>query len=90
MKKRTAWILVAAIAAVAVGAAAVGAVALLFRGQGSGLGLGGAKLLALRLEGELPEQSAADLGSLFEQRPTSLRTIVDSLDRGARDPDISG
>jgi protease-4 len=90
LKKRTAWILVAAVAAVAVGAAAVGAVALLFRGDGAGLGLGKAKLLTLRLEGDVPEQSAADIGALFEQRPTSLRTIVESLDRAARDAQISG
>ena len=90
MKKRTAWILVAAVVAVAIGAAAVGAIALLFRSDGAGLGFGQTKLLSLRLEGDVPEQSAADLGSLFEQRPASLRTIVESLDRAARDPQISG
>ena len=36
MKKRTAWVLVAAVAAVAIGAAAVGALALLLRGSDSG------------------------------------------------------
>jgi protease-4 len=90
LKKRTAWILVAAVVAVAIGAAAVGAIALLFRSDGAGLGFGQTKLLSLRLEGDVPEQSAADLGSLFEQRPASLRTIVESLDRAARDPQISG
>lgn len=93
MKKRTAWILVAAIAAVALGAAAVGVVALALRGTGSGgaasIG-GGASYLSLDLDGSVPEQPASgDLGSLLERRPPSLRALIESLDRAAKDPGVN-
>lgn len=89
MKKRTAWILVAGVAAVAVGAAAVGALALLLRGQGGGWG--GPSYLFLRLEGDIPEQPpSSDIATLFERRPPSLRAIVESLDRAASDPKLTG
>jgi len=74
--------------AVSLGAAAVGALALLLRGRG-GPGFGGNSYLFVRLEGEIPEQPSADLGSLLERRPPSLRTLVESLDRAARDPKVS-
>lgn len=92
MKKRTAWILVAAVAAVSMGAAAVGVVALLLRGGGApGPALSGRKsYLAVDLEGSIPEQPASDLGSLFERRPPPLRALIESLDRAARDPAVSG
>jgi protease-4 len=89
VKKRTAWILVAAVAAVAVGAAAVGALAILLRG-GSG-SLGANNYLFVRLEGDLPEQPpSSDLESLFERRPASLRTLLESLERSAGDPKVTG
>jgi protease-4 len=92
MKKRTAWVLAAAVAALAVGAAAVGAVALLVRGGGRApLALGGSTpYLALDLSGELPEEPAAGLGSLFESHPPSLRTLVEAIDRAAGDPQLKG
>ena len=49
---------------------------------------GGESYLDIRLEGELPEASAQDFGSFLERRPTSLRTLVESLDRAAKDPQV--
>ena len=89
MKRRTAWMLVAAVAAVALGAAAVGALALLLRSQGGSAWSSGSYLY-LGLEGEIPENPTPDLGSFFGARPTGLRTIVESLDRAAADPDVKG
>lgn len=90
MKRRTAWFLVAAVAAVAVGAALVGAVAFLMRGPG-GAPWGGPTYLRLTLDGNLPENpSGAELGWLFERRPPALRTLVESLDRAAKDPKVQG
>ena len=90
MKKRTAWILAAGVTAVAVGAAAVGALALLVR-RGPGVGLGGRSYLMVRLEGELPEAPpGSDLETLFERRPPSLRAVVESIDRAATDPRLTG
>jgi protease-4 len=91
VKKRTAWVLVAAVAALAIGAAGVGAVALLFRGRQPGSAWSGRSYLQLRLEGEIPEQPpSGDFGSLLERRPPSLHTLVESLDRAAQDASISG
>jgi protease-4 len=90
VKKRTAWILVAAVAAVAIGAAAVGSLALLLRGGGGG-GLTSSNYLFVRLEGDVPEQPpGSELEAVFERRPPSLRSIVESLDRGAFDPKVTG
>jgi len=89
VKKRTAWILVAAVAAVAMGAAAVGVVALLLRGRGGAPAIGSSKTyLVLDLDGSIPEQPASDFGSLFERRPPPLRALVESLDRAGRDPSV--
>jgi protease-4 len=88
MKKRTAWVLVAGIAAVAIGAAAVGALALVLRGSKGGMAWTSNSYLYLRLEGEVPEQPPADFGSFLERRPTSLRTLMQSLDRAAADPNV--
>ncbi len=91
MKRRTKWVLASAVAAVALGAAAVGALALLLRGPASGGGglFGGRSYLDLEVGGELPETAPpADIGSLFERRPTPLRTYVESLDRAGRDPNV--
>jgi len=87
MKKRTAWVLVAGVAAVAVGAAGVGAVALVLRGP-KGVSWTADNYLYLRLEGEVPEQSANDFGSFLEKRPASLRTLMQSLERAATDPKV--
>ena len=88
MKKRTAWVLVAGVAAVAVGAAGVGALALVLRGPKGGVSWNADSYLYLRLEGEVPEQSSSDFGSFLERRPASLRTLTLSLDRAAADPKV--
>ena len=87
MKKRTAWVLVAGVAAVAIGAAGVGALALVLRGS-KGVSWTSDSYLYLRLEGEVPEQPPADFGSFLERRPASLRTLMQSLDRAAADPKV--
>jgi protease IV len=87
MKKRTAWILVAGVAAVAIGAAGVGALALVLRGS-KGVTWTADNYLYLRLEGEVPEQPPGDFGSFLEKRPASLRTLMQSLDRAASDPKV--
>jgi protease IV len=87
MKKRTAWILVAGVAALAVGVSAVGLLALAMRGGGGSLS--SRSYLYLDLDGEIPEQPSTELGTLLERRPPSLRALIDSLDRGASDPRIS-
>src|SRR5712691_9176181 len=89
MKKRTAWILVAAVAAVAVGAAAVGALALMLRGTEGGSWTSNTGYLYLNLHDEIPEQPPAELPSLFEKRPAPLRVLVESLDRAAVDPKVT-
>ena len=90
MKKRTAWILIAAVAAVSLGAAAVGAVALLLRGARPTVSFSGSNsYLALNLSGEIPEEPpSSELPAFFERRPPSLRTLVESLERAALDPKI--
>ena len=88
MRRRTAWILAASVVAVSLGAAAVGALALLLRGRGP-TGFGGKSYLFLRLEGAIPDQPPGDLGLILQRRPPSLRTLVESLDRAARDPKVS-
>jgi protease-4 len=94
MKKRTAWILVAAVAAVAIGAAAVGALALMLRGAGGGdsasWSSGSDGYLYLNLHDEIPEQSpGGELPSFFEKRPAPLRVLVESLDRAAGDSKVT-
>jgi protease-4 len=91
MKRRTAWVLVAAVAAVSVGAAIVGAIALMMRGPRGLVMSGGAEsYLSLTLAGEIPEQPASQIAGLLERQPPSLRTLVESLDRASRDPQIGG
>jgi hypothetical protein len=91
MTRRSAWILVAGVAALAFGAAAVGALALMLRGGGTrSAGFGRDAYLALDLSGDIPEQPPSELGLFFETAPPSLRALVESLDRGARDPKIKG
>jgi protease-4 len=89
MKKRTAWILVAGVAAISIGAAAVGALALLLRGsRGRSPFGGGESYLALNLTGGVPEIPASEFGSFFESSPPSLRALVESLDRAATDAKV--
>jgi protease-4 len=89
VKRRTAWILVAAVAAVAIGASAVGALALLLRGQRTTTAsLVGKSYLYLDLDGEIPEQPPVELPSFLERRPPTLRTLVDSIDRAGRDSKV--
>jgi protease IV len=88
MKRRTAWILVAGVAAVAIGAAAVGGLALALRGRGTGWSAN--NYLYLDLQGEISEEPpGSDLGTIFERQPPSLRTLVESLERAADDPRVS-
>jgi protease-4 len=91
MKKRSAWILVAVVAAVAVGAAVMGGLALMLRGgtgRTASWSASSDSYLDLLLT-EIPEQAASsDLGSFFESKPASLRAVVESLDRGAIDPKV--
>jgi protease-4 len=87
MQKRTAWFLVASLAAVAVGAAALGGLALVLRG-GGGSPFGSGSYLMLHLQGEIPEQSPSELAGFIERRPPSLRVLVDSLDRAGSDPKV--
>jgi protease-4 len=88
MKRRTAWVLVAGVAAVAIGAAAVGGLALVLRGRGAGWSSN--NYLYLDLQGEIPDEPpASDLGSIFERQPPSLRTLVESVDHAADDPRVS-
>src|SRR5437764_13234812 len=89
MKKRTAWILVAAVAAVAIGAAAVGALALMLRGGDGVSWSSSGGYLYLNLGDEIPEQPPAqELPSFFEKKPAPLRVLVESLDRAAGDPKV--
>ncbi len=92
MKKRTAWVLAAGVAALALGAAAVGALALVVRGGGrpSVAWPGGAQVLSLELAGDIPEEPASGLSGLFESRPPSLRGLVEAVDRAAKDPAVKG
>jgi protease IV len=90
MKRRTAWVLVAGVAAVAVGAAAVGAVALVLRGQkGQSASWAGRSYLYLNLNEEIPEQPPTELPTLLERRPPTLRTLVAGLDRAAADSKVT-
>jgi protease-4 len=91
MKRRTAWLLAAGVAAVALGAAAVGAVALVVRGGRPSAGWpGGGGYLALDVSGDMPEEPSSGLSSLFESRPPSLRALVESVERAGRDPAVKG
>jgi protease-4 len=90
MKRRTVFILAACVTAVVFGAVLVGGVALwLHHNQSSGAGGGSSwsssQYLDVHLEGELPEQSAPSLNSFLDRRPLSLRTVIQSLDRAAKD-----
>jgi protease-4 len=92
VKRRTAWVLAAGVAAVAVGAAAVGAVALIVRGGGRppvGWATGGVNL-ALDLAGELPERPPQDWSGLLGTSAPSVRGLVESLERAALDPQVKG
>jgi protease IV len=88
VKKRTAWVLVAAVAAVAIGAAAVGALALLLRGTESTTTWAGKSYLYLNLDREIPEQPPVELPSFLERRPPTLRTLVESIDRAGTDAKV--
>jgi len=92
LSRRTAFVLAAGVTALALGAAAVGAVALLVRGHGrSSPGWSsGDQYLALDVGGEVAEEPAGGLGALFESRPPSLRSLVEAVDRAAKDPSVRG
>ncbi|HEX9186252.1 MAG TPA: signal peptide peptidase SppA [Vicinamibacteria bacterium] len=91
MRRRTAWILAAGVAALALGAAAVGAVALLVRGgRPSGGWASGASYLALDLSKGMPEEPSSGLAGFFEARPASVRALVEAVDRAGRDAAVKG
>jgi protease-4 len=92
LKKRTAWIVVAGVAAVSIGAAGVGLVAFLLRGpSGLTFSAGGPRYLELKLEGAIPEAPPpTDLGPFADRRPPTLHTLVESLDRASADPKVHG
>jgi protease-4 len=91
MRRRTAWVLAAGVAAVALGAAAVGAVALVVRGGRPSAGWhGGGRYLALDVDGDVPEEPSSGLSGFFESRPPSMRALVEAVDRAARDPGVKG
>jgi hypothetical protein len=74
VKRRTFWILAAGVAAVAVGAAVVGAIAVIV-GGGRGVGSTWAshQYLSVQLGGELAEQPADPLETLFDTPRPSIR-----------------
>lgn len=91
MKKRTAWILAAGVAAVALGVAFMGALALVLRGSGRPLSpWGGDAYLSVTLDGDLAEEPSSEVDILFGARRPTLRVLVESLDRAAGDPKIKG
>jgi protease IV len=88
IRRRTVWIAFAGVAAIALGAAAVGGLALVLRGGGSRGFSSAESYLLLDLAGEIPEHPSSELGALFERRPPSLRTLVESIDRAAADSKV--
>src|SRR5688572_18168078 len=92
MKRRSVFVLAACIAAVAFGAAVVGGIALYLRygnGGGESASWGGSQYLDLHLVDALPEQPAPAFGTFLDRTPVSLRTVVRSLDRAAKDSRVS-
>ncbi len=89
MKRRSFWILAVGVTLVALGAAAVGAVALILRRGSQTAVLGGDSALTINVQGEMPEAPPQELGMLFEKRPPSLKTLVESLDRAAKDSKVT-
>jgi protease-4 len=89
VKRRSFWILAASVTAVALGVAAVGAVALVLRRGARTPVLGGNSALTINVRGEIPEAPARELGVFLEKRPPSLKTLVESLDRAAKDSKVT-
>jgi protease-4 len=92
MKKRTAWVVVAAFAAVALGAVAVGVLALILRGGADTATVwpGSSAYLALDVEGDLPERAARDWMEVFGTPRPSLKALVEGVDRAASDSQVKG
>lgn len=92
MTRRTTVVLAAGVTALALGAAAVGAVALLVRGGGRPAAgwAGGARYLALDVSGDLPEEPVSGFPAFLEAPTTSLRGMVEAVDRAARDASVKG
>jgi protease-4 len=92
VSRRTAVVLAAGVTALALGAAAVGAVALLVRGGGRPAAgwAGGARYLALDVSGDMPEEPASGFPAFLEAPATSLRGVVEAVDRAARDASVKG
>jgi protease IV len=93
VKKRTAWVLAAGVAAIALGAAFMGALALALRGGGGARPLatwGSAAYLSLSLAGDVAEEPTSEVDTLFGTPRPTLRGLVESLDRAATDPKMKG
>jgi protease-4 len=92
VSRRTAVVLAAGVTALALGAAAVGAVALLVRGGSRPAAgwAGGARYLALDVSGDVPEEPASGFPAFLEAPATSLRGMVEAVDRAARDASVKG
>ena len=91
MKRRTVFVLAACLAAVALGAALVGGIALVVSqggSRGESSGWGSSQYLDVQLDGDLPEQPPPSFGTFLERQPMSLRTVVRSLDRAAKDSKV--
>ena len=86
MKRRTAWVLAAGVAAVALGAAAVGAVAAAWcaGGRSSGRLVGRRQYLAARVAGELPEEPATGLSGTLRE-PAAVAAGAGRGDRPGRE-----
>jgi protease IV len=89
MKRRTVFVLAASVAVVTLGAALAGGLVLALRGHGgasSSLSWSSDEYLEIRVDGDIPEQPPSSL--FFERHPPSLRTIILSIDRAARDAKV--
>lgn len=87
-RKRTVWVLAAAVAGVAVLAALAGALVLVARLGDGGRSWGGTRYLHVTVSGALAEEPRSDFGSLFGGRQPSLHGVVEGLDRAAGDAEI--
>lgn len=91
-RNKARWIIAGLAVVVSLGAAAAGFVFLAAKaGWLGGSPLGGDVFLSYDLGGEVGEQPPnGSLPAIFEAKRPTLRTLVESLDRGASDPKVKG